>query len=227
MSCDPLMPAPTNTIPAPADRNKELYGWLVLLFLANFGLLLGNIPTSTLMYDPAAVAGGAWWRVTTWPWVHVSRYHLLLDSVAFLLLYQGLEARSARLRLSYVLAVIAGSLLLPILSTPELARLGLCGLSGPAHGLMAITALELCGQRRHRWLGAGLLGGLLAKTAWELWTGTAFLQQWHFGDIGVPIVTTHAGGVLGGLLAFGLRRWCQSREDQDLSHHPAANHDVE
>lgn len=186
------------------NRHQELYGWLALLLLANFGLLLGNVPSSALMYDPAAVAGGEWWRVATWPWVHVSRYHLLLDSAAFLLLYQGLEARSAWLRCSYLLATIAGSLLLPILCTPELDRLGLCGLSGPAHGLMAITALELCGQPRHRWLGAGLLGGLLAKTAWELWSNTAFLQQYHFGDIGVPIVTTHAGGVIGGLLVFGL-----------------------
>ena len=212
MSYDILMTPPTQTLP-PADRHQELYGWLALLLLVNFGLLLGNVPNSALMYDPAAVAGGAWWRVATWPWVHVSRYHLLLDSTAFLLLYQGLEARSAWLRCSYLLATIAGSLLLPILCTPELARLGLCGLSGPAHGLMAITALELCGQRRHRWLGTGLLGGLLAKTAWELWSGTAFLQQYHFGDIGVPILTTHAGGVLGGILVFGLGRWCQLRRD--------------
>ncbi|MDO9079197.1 MAG: rhombosortase [Desulfuromonadales bacterium] len=195
------------------DRHQELYGWLALLFLANFGLLLGNVPTTALVYDPAAVAGGEWWRVATWPWVHVSRYHLLLDSAAFLLLYQGLEARSARLRCSYLLATIAGSLLLPILWAPELDRLGLCGLSGPAHGLLAITALELCGQRRHQWLGAGLLGGLLAKTAWELWSNNAFLQQYHFGDIGVPIVTTHAGGVIGGILVFGLGRWWQLRRD--------------
>jgi hypothetical protein len=141
--------------------------------------------------------------------VHVSRYHLLLDGAAFLLLYQGLEAPSFVRRLSYVLGAAAGSLLLPVLCSPEIGELGLCGLSGLAHGLMAISALELYGHSRHKKLGAGLLIGLLAKTAWELWTGAAFLQHWHFGDIGQPIVTTHAGGVLGGLLVFAL--WTGTR----------------
>lgn len=189
-------------------RNRELYGFLALLLLANLGLLFGNVPATDLMYDPTAVASGAWWRVVTWPWAHVSRYHLILDGVAFLLLYQSLEARSTRMRLTYVLSAAAGSLLLPVCCAPELGRLGLCGLSGPAHGLMASTALELCAHRRQQRLGAWLLAGLLAKTTWELWTGTAFLQQWHFGDIGVPIVTTHAGGLLGGLLGFALGKWC-------------------
>lgn len=184
------------------DCRMELRLWLVLLLLANLGLLLGHGAASNLMYSPAAVAAGEWWRVGTWPWVHVSRYHLLLDGAAFLLLYQGLEAASAGRRLSYVLGAAAGSLFLPVLCSPEIGRLGLCGLSGLAHGLMAISALELYGHRRHKRLGAWLFLGLLAKTVWELWSGAAFLQYWHFGDIGQPIVTTHAGGVLGGLLSF-------------------------
>ncbi|HBT83276.1 MAG: rhombosortase [Desulfuromonadales bacterium GWD2_61_12] len=183
-------------------RGREIYGWLGLLLLANIGLLLGNEPTRALMFDPAAIAGGEWWRVATWPWAHVSRYHLLLDGVAFLLLYRGLEAASLRLRLGYLLAVTTGSLLLPLLCDPEIARFGLCGLSGPAHGLLAISALELCRHSEQKQLGVLILAGLVTKTAGELYTGTAFLQQWHFGDIGVPIVATHAGGLLAGLLAF-------------------------
>lgn len=193
-------------------RRWEMRLWLLLLLLTNLGLLLGQGPTSNLMYNPAAVVAGQWWRVCTWPWVHVSRYHLLLDGAAFLLLYQGLTAPSVARRLSYLLGATAGSLLLPVLCAPELGELGLCGLSGLAHGLMAISALELYGQ--HKKLGAWLLIGLLAKTTWELWSGAAFLQNLHIGDIGQPIVTTHAGGVLGGLLVFGLwtilpNRHCQ------------------
>lgn len=48
--------------------------------------------------------------------------------------------------------------------------------------------------------------GLLLKVAWELAIGTVFLQQLHLGDIGQPIVATHAGGVLGGLLGYLLLR---------------------
>lgn len=185
-------------------RQRETWALLALLLLFNLGLLLGHGPARALMYDPAAVAGGAWWRIATWPWVHVSRYHLLLDGAAFLLLYHGLQAPSRSLRVGYLLAVSAGSLLLPVVATPQLARYGLCGLSGPAHGLLAISLLELATRSTSRALGRWLLAGLLAKTAWELCSGSVFLHQWHIGDIGIPIVTTHAGGLLGGLLAFTL-----------------------
>lgn len=185
-------------------RSLGIRFWLVLLVLANLGLLLGNVPASNLMYNPAAVADGQWWRIFTWPLVHVSRYHLLLDGAAFLLLYHGLEEKSALVRLSYVLCAAIGSLLLPLGFSPEIGHLGLCGLSGIAHGLMAISALEMYCSVEHKKLGTLLSGGLLTKTSWELWSGTAFLQNIHLGDIGHPIVTTHAGGVLGGLIGFGL-----------------------
>lgn len=187
-----------------SGRSLGIRFWLSLLLLTNLGLLLGNTPAVNLMYDPAAVADGQWWRIVTWPFVHVSRYHLLLDGAAFLLLYHGLEERSAAVRLSYVICAAIGSLLLPLGYSPEISQIGLCGLSGVAHGLMAISALEMCYDNKHKKLGALLLSGLLAKTVWELWSGSAFLQNIHLGDIGHPIVTTHAGGVLGGLICFGL-----------------------
>ncbi len=183
-------------------KTFEMRSIFALLILTNLGLLLGNTPATNLMFQPIAVATGEWWRILSWPFVHVSRYHLLLDATAFLLLYAGLNETKSGRRIGYLMATFCGSLLLPFLASPQIEQIGLCGLSGPAHGLLAISALELRNTGNGKNTGNLLLTGLLLKTGWELLTGNTFLQQVHLGDIGQPIVTTHAGGVIGGTLCF-------------------------
>jgi len=192
----------TSDSSANRDHRFEMRLWIIMLVLANFGLLFGQVPATNLMFDPAAVAAGEWWRVLTWPLAHVSRYHLLLDGSAFLLLYTGFEERLPLRRLGLVFFTAAGSLLLPLAIAPEIYRYGLCGLSGIAHGLATASALEMLRHRQLKRIGSWLLSGLLLKSCWELLSGTAFLQHLHLGDIGQPIVATHAGGVIGGLLGY-------------------------
>ena len=194
----------TKLLPGVSKQQPEIRFWLVLLTLINLGLLLGNTPAFNLTFDPAAVAKGEWWRIFSWPFVHVSRYHLLIDGAAFLLLYAGLEERRLAKRALLVISAAAGSLLLPLAIDLQIQQLGLCGLSGVAHGLAAVSALEMLRHTSQQRLASALLIGLLLKIAWELWTGTAFLQGLHLGDIGQPIVATHAGGVIGGLLGYRL-----------------------
>lgn len=206
-------------------RKIELRGWFLLLCLINLSLIGGH-PAVSMNFNPNAILAGQWWRLLSWPLVHVSSYHLLLDGSAFLLLLHGLEENSFRWRCGYVLLSAIGSLALPILLAPNLAQTGLCGLSGPAHGLALVSALELIvagqenqGRRNLGWL---LLGGLLAKAGWELWQGQVFFSGLHLGNIGHPVVSTHAGGILGGALAYLLRqlfsrkRSCQ-RPEQPLN----------
>lgn len=185
-------------------RSLERRCWLGLLILVNLGLL-NNLPATSLIYDPAAVASGEWWRLLTWPLIHVSRYHLLLDGAAFLLLLHGLEESHPGKRFSLVFFSAAGSLLLPLAVTPTLAQTGLCGLSGIAHGLATVSALEMIGSSAetpaHRRIGILLLAGLLAKSGFELWTGQVLFASLHLGSVGIPVVETHAGGVLGGIFA--------------------------
>lgn len=183
--------------------NFEMRFWLILLLLPNIGLLLGNLPAVNLTFDASAVANGEWWRYLTWPWVHVSRYHLILDGVAFLTLYTGLEEKQSMVRFAYLLGAIAGSLILPLMISADIYHIGLCGLSGVAHGLFAISALEMMRKNGELKVGVMMLLGLLVKTGWELYSGQAFLQNLHFGNIGQPIVSTHAGGILGALLFYG------------------------
>lgn len=174
---------------------------LSILVLVNLGLLIGNAPSLNLSFDPSAVMMGEWWRLLTWPFVHVSRYHLLLDASAFLLLYFGLSEQKLSKRAVLLSSTISGSLLLPMALDPQIYQIGLSGLSGIAHGFMGILALEMISNRQKA-LGWTLYGGLILKVMLELESGAAFLSHFHFGDVGCPLVTTHAGGVLGGTVGY-------------------------
>ena len=84
---------------------------------------------------------GEWWRLLTHPFVHVSRYHLLLDGVAVVSLLVSLADRRASDRILLVVASAAASLCAASLLPGETATYGLCGLSGVGHGLMAGAAV--------------------------------------------------------------------------------------
>ena len=165
--------------------------------LAFMSLLFALLPfRSYLYFNPDAVAAGQWWRVLTHPFVHVSWYHLLLDGSAFVLLYRSLEQR----RLSHLVAAGAGSLLASLWYWPTIGQTGLCGLSGMAHGLMAVSALEMIRrQDRLGWLCLLLVAG---KSIWEAVTGQVFFTWLHFGLMGTPVAVCHLGGVVGGMLVW-------------------------
>lgn len=177
----------------------------VFLLLVNLSLVNGR-PAVNLAYQEAAVRAGEWWRLFTFPFVHVSLYNLLLDGIAFIMLYLGLEEESALRRLSYVVFSIAGSLIFPLLTSAQIEKTGLCGLSGCAHGLMAISGLELI--RRHSKgdalykTGILTISVILVKSTIEAVTGDVIFSWFHFGDIGTPVAESHLGGALGGILAF-------------------------
>ncbi len=158
-----------------------------------------------MVFEDAAISHGQWWRLLTHPFVHLTWYHLLLDGTAFLTLYAGLLDKSLFRRLSYVIAAIAGSSLASWAASFTAAR-GLCGLSGVAHGLMAVSAVEMIscssdGQsaRRLGWISLGLV---TAKAAYEAMSGKMFFSFLQFGLLGNPVAVSHAGGIIGGLVAW-------------------------
>lgn len=188
-------------------RHPELPIFLLLVILVNFPLL-GGSACWALMFEPQAVRVGEWWRVLTHPFVHVTWYHLLLDSSAFFVLYASLLEPALWRRLAYVAAAAGGSLLFSWLGPSS--ALGLCGLSGIAHGLMAVSALEMiagsgAGSPERR-VGLVSLGFLLAKAGFEALTGRMLFAFLDFGMLGHPIVVSHAGGILGALLMWILIR---------------------
>jgi rhomboid family GlyGly-CTERM serine protease len=182
-----------------------MLGFLALLAVFNVPVLTGSWCHS-MVFMPGAVAGGEWWRLFTHPFVHVSWYHLLLDGAAFLALYHSLVEGSVWRRVGYVLAAGAGSLLVSWEGAPGIEISGLCGLSGIAHGLTAVSALEAVigqapGSTERR---IGQIGFLLVvgKAALEAMRGRMFFTFLHFGLMGDPVAVSHAGGVVGALLAM-------------------------
>jgi len=177
--------------------------WLLfggLLLAANAGLLSGA-PKADWMLVPSAVQQGEWWRLLLHPWVHVSAYHLLLDASAFLCLFFMLDRTRPGERWFILAAAWAGQLLAVWWGEPRLEALGLCGLSGTAHGLFAAVCVQWRRQPELRAAGTVLLLGLVAKSTWEALAGQAFLAAWHLGPVGSPLTLCHAGGVLAGIAA--------------------------
>lgn len=194
-------------------KRLELCFWLFLLALCNYSLLDGQISTQYI-FVPELVMKGQWYRAVLSPFAHVSSYHLILDAAAFLLLWNGLERMSWCGRWACFGGCWAGSLALPLVWSAQVYERGLCGLSGIAHGLFAVTALEMLMDRdskQSRVLGGVLFAGLLAKIFWEMASGGGVMNNLHFGNVGVPIVTSHLGGLVGGcavycILNFGRRK---------------------
>jgi rhomboid family GlyGly-CTERM serine protease len=188
-----------------ANNVLGLIFFAAMLALLNLPLLSGGFCESMIFF-PQRVAMGEWWRVVSHPLVHLSWYHLLLDAGAFLLLYSRLEEQRPLQRIGYVVACAMGSLLVSTLASPVVQDRGLCGLSGTAHGLMAISALESIKRQSldGKWCPAGMisLGIVVAKSVMEVLQGHVFFEFLHFGMMGLPVPESHAGGVLSGVVAF-------------------------
>ncbi len=186
-------------------RNWAMWTWAVILLLINLPVLWGRVRHS-LLFFPDAVLDGQWWRVITYPLVHLSWYHLLLDAGGFLILYACLEERRTAARALYIVGPGVGTLLMALLADPYITQRGLSGLSGIAHGLMAITAMEMLHHQSQRTWGWISLLTVVTKSAYELWSGQVFFEFMHMGLCGHPVAASHAGGVLGGLVTYFLVR---------------------
>lgn len=192
--------------------------WLVtaLLIVANLPLWSGR-PPADLVFLPGRVAEGEWWRILTSPLAHVSWYHLLLDGAAFLQLVMSLgEFFGPCRRLFIVLGGGAGSLLLPLATPSPIREVGICGLSGIDHGLMAVVAAKMLAEedRSARRQGGCLLAVVVLKSAAEAFTGRILLDSFHLGFLGVPVASSHLGGILGALAALGVLTALQGKTPQ-------------
>lgn len=173
---------------------------IFLLLLVNVPLFFGAVATE-LIFFPESVVNGEVWRIVTHPLVHLSWYHLLLDGAAFLLLFAGLEERRLLLRSFYAGMAALGALGFGLLFEPKLGLQGLCGLSGAAHGLMAVSALEMIRGNQHRLLGGFCLVAVIGKCLYEFLTGQVLFEFLQFGLTGQPVAASHAGGLVGGVLS--------------------------
>lgn len=181
--------------------SSDVMVFIALIVLANTHLVTGNLKGALAFY-PSAVVSGEWWRLLFHPFVHLTWYHLALDAGAFFLLYRELSHCSLIKRTLTVIAAGTFSLVTAMLVSPEIDNLGLCGLSGIAHGLMAVSALHMLQRKEDAQVGLLCLVLVISKSIYEAVAGDVLFAFLHFGLCGTPLAASHAGGVLGGIAAY-------------------------
>ena len=198
--------------PASVDHagNRRMISWdgaLLLALITGLNFHLAGIGTAyTKIFLPAALAEGQWWRLITFPFVHISWYHLLLDAGAFFILYGELTEIRTSHRFFCLMCSTAVSLAVALLFSPMIETLGLGGLSGTAHGLMAFCGLKMMNNKTERRTGQVIFWLVVAKSIWEAISGQVVFGFMHMGLCGAPQAACHLGGVLGGTLAFLILR---------------------
>lgn len=188
-----------------SDYSPDIIAMTMLLIGTNLHLMTGNSDTA-LVFMPNDAFNGEWWRYITHPFVHLSWYHLMLDASAFFILYSGLAEQAVMIRLFYALISGAFSLSFAVWFAPETRIYGLCGLSGIAHGLMAISSLEMMKEKETFQVGLISLIALIAKSIYEGMTGKVFFEFLYFGLCGTPIIACHTGGVIGGIVGYLIKK---------------------
>lgn len=172
---------------------------LLLIGICNLHLVTGTFSDSLIFY-PAGFFSGRWWLAFTHPFVHVSWYHLFLDVTAFVMLYRGLEDMDIIKKILIIMACLVSSIAVPLIGPSSIQTSGLCGLSGVAHGLMVFCVTDMILTEKGRTAGLSGFVLIISKTVFELYTGHAFFSFMHAGMCGSPVVSCHAGGVVGGLM---------------------------
>ena len=179
-----------------------LITFIGLILLSNPHLMGYSLPNNNIFFI-SDLANGRFYTLFTYAWIHVSWYHLLIDCAAFLMLLYSLQVRSFPKKIFYVTVCMISSALTTLLN-PQISSLGLCGLSGTAHGLSIICAMEYLQQKETHTVGVVLIIITIAKTVYEIYTGRMLFMQWHLGYIGNPIIWSHVGGTFGGWLSYCL-----------------------
>lgn len=172
---------------------------IVLIFNAH---LIGLGSGIANIFIPSAVKHGQWWRLLTHPFVHVTWYHLLLDAGAFFILYADLKKKSLPMKMFCLITCAGTSLAAALIFSPLIESRGLCGLSGTAHGLMALSGLEMIKDGSNKRIGIASFLAVLIKSIYELITGAVVFDFMHMGLCGTPVAACHFGGVVGGILSF-------------------------
>lgn len=189
--------------------------FLLILSCCNLHLLF-PMEYHQLMFFPKSAFSGEWYRFLTFSFVHGSWYHLLLDAGAFLILYTGLTEKNIWHKLFIVLSCGFFSLMIPLLFSAEIYSIGLCGLSGIAHGLMAVSGLEMMQEKFQFNIGFASLFIVIGKSCYEAVTGTIMFSFLHIPLYGTPIAICHAGGVIGGVVSYVLLRLLKHGRNRSL-----------
>lgn len=183
-------------------KKIEIFIFTLIILVVNLPLFTGgSIEMMTYSIEPEA--SGQYWRLLTHPFAHNSIYHMGIDSLAFLSLYWQLGEKSPAKRLLYVFFCGIISLIAIDYQLREMAVNTYCGLSGIDHGLMVIVGLEMVyGNKQLRNAGLIITTIIIGKGIIENIAGGLLFESAHLGYVGIPIIMSHTGGIIGGVLIY-------------------------
>jgi len=189
-------------------KSPDVWIMALIILTANIHIFTGYFNYNLfLIFTPDDLK---WHRIIFHPFVHISWYHLLLDAGAFFLLYTGLKEKRLGIKILYLVVCSAFSLAFAMHFSSMIESLGLCGLSGIAHGLMAISGLEMLEEKETQAVGCVSLFAVIIKSVYELVTGNVLLEFLQLGMCGTPIAACHTGGVAGGIFIYFSIRFISS-----------------
>ena len=189
--------------------SKSKPGYVTVLVAVATGLIaLWPGAESLLEFDRVAIAEGDWWRWVTGHLTHFGVDHFVWDASVFAVLGVMCERRN---RTATLACLGFAALLIPAaiwLLMPEMATYrGLSGLDTALFALLGMmTLLEKRREGSRGWvvaLGLTLLG-MVAKIAWEYYTGGTIFVDSSSGQF-VPIPLAHLVGAVVGLLVATFR----------------------
>ncbi|PID61093.1 MAG: rhombosortase [Gammaproteobacteria bacterium] len=182
-----------------APRRQDPALWLAaLLALLCIVLEYGGMEPM-LRFDRDAVNAGAYWQLLTANLVHLGPSHLWMNLAGLALVVALVWGNFTWLE--WLLVLIVSSLAVSIglwLFNPQLNAY--VGLSGTLHGL--ILAGCLADLRRYPVSAGLLLAGVVAKLAWEQFSGPLPGSEHVAG--GNVAVDSHLYGAIGGAVVGGL-----------------------
>jgi membrane associated rhomboid family serine protease len=190
-------------------RRWDILVLLTVMAVTNGALLFGRNTDFWALY-PKDVARGQWWRLITNDYAHGGLRHFFAIGLGFWVVYLSLKDARPVCRLAYVFLSGVGSTLATILFESQESIVGLRGLSGICHGLLAVWALEMillpARSSRYHAIGGAVLLLVIVKLSVEFATGRPLLTPLYLGHVDSPGVPGHVGGLLAGALAFACLR---------------------
>ncbi len=182
--------------------NFVLIVFLCVIAITNFQLLYTNDNYQYCLHVPSILEGEIW-RILSHPFAHLSFYHLTTDVLVFLVLFRELKCYGKTPIYFLILVCWVVSSFSAMVSLPVYGISTFGGLSGINYGLLMYycmhQALTLGGKKIQ--IGFFLISVLLLIS--QILAGVFqmnLFENVHYGYVGRPILESHGGGILAGLI---------------------------
>ncbi|PCJ59045.1 MAG: rhombosortase [Planctomycetota bacterium] len=201
-------------------ENTIICLFFILLVCINTPLF-SETYNQTFSFNPTLLLQGEYWRFITHPFVHISFYHLLTDTLVLVILWSLLQSYSFAEKLLLILTCLIGSLIGAWAGMNHYQVYDYSGLSGINYGLIGFICMQM--MRQKQILKIFKIGvsvfyfSVLLMSIIELTIGSHFLSSIHLGNVGTPIISSHLAGIITGTFFYFIIERIKTSPSKDLS----------